>query len=35
MNNWLIVMLGITAVGVIYWVLIGQGKYNKMIQGEK
>jgi len=35
MNNFLIVMLGLIGIGVIYWVLFGQRKYNKMMQGEE
>lgn len=35
MNNFLIGMLVVISIGVVYWVLIGQRKYNKMMQGEK
>ena len=35
MNNFLIVTLVLMGIGVIYWVLIGQRKYNKMMRGEE
>ncbi len=35
MNNALIIILSITGLLAIYWVLVGQWKYNKMIRGEK
>lgn len=35
MNNILIGMLVLISIGAVYWVLIGQWKYNKMMQGEK
>lgn len=35
MNNLLVLMLIFISIGVIYWVLFGQWKYNKQLRGEK
>lgn len=35
MDNFLIAMLILIGIGAIYWVLVGQRKYNKMMRGEE